>query len=240
MAFVKHVGSAQNKTSSETITITVAAGGCAAGNLVVVRTIRDYAASSSSPSVSDPRGNTWFAAFPTSSGTVLQGNICYSKLTTALQAGDLLTVTLTNAGNPVNAKAVVADEFSGVEAVVKDDDVFGGSATTDPFNATVTITVPCLLVGMFGLEGPSGDTFNADPDFTTLTRVGTSGGSASSNVTNNGAYKEVAAGTHLWDDVTFGTARAYAYTLVAFESTPRKSPPPRLNIHRSFQALLAR
>ena len=116
MAYVKTLGSntdAQNTVTSIVLTITVPAGGVPIGNTVIVSS----AASDDFPTtttVTDTRGNTWNTDFNDATSA---HQVSRSSITTALLAGDSITVTYTGlVSNPVDTSVVaVADEFSGVD-----------------------------------------------------------------------------------------------------------------------------
>src|SRR5581483_7726965 len=86
----------------------------------------------------------------------------------------------------------------------------GSTATTSQANE--------LVVGSIGVEGPSGDTFTLGSGFSSITRSGTTGGSAVSNVTTNPEYKIVSTTGSYLADGTLGTNRNWEGIVVTYKA----------------------
>jgi hypothetical protein len=193
IAHVRHVGSSSAKgTIGTSASITVPAAGCALGNVVIVRiALGDDA---NSPSVVDDRGNTYTAIHSSASIADMEAHLFASKLTTALVSGDTIDVSWTT---EAGRRALAAEEFSGLEITeIATSAGAEGSGTTPSSGASGTPSAAVGLgFGMVAVRGPTGDAFTEDADttggtaWTSLTRVGTSGGSATTNAVNNAAYK---------------------------------------------------
>ncbi len=157
-AFVKNVGS--HGVNATTRSITVPAGGCAAGNVIVIRSTHTGTTTTVS-SVTDSRGNTYSEiGASVASGTSFASEMWAATLTTALQAGDTITVTYSA---KVNGPAI-ADEFSGVTLTEDFADISASGTSTTPSSGAQTPTqAAVLLIGQVAFAASS-DTTTEDSD----------------------------------------------------------------------------
>lgn len=227
IAFDKHVGTGSINMAT-TGTITTPAGGVAVGNLVVVRVVADNAAGSVN-SVTDARGNTYTPI----SASVNQGAHTVARnfasiLGTALQSGDLITVTI----NAKGAGAIAADAWSGVSSAtpVASNKGQGSSTTPSSGNATPT-AVNQLVVGIVAYGNSiesTNDSDTTDGSWNQLTFTGFS------NRGSDAAYK-ISSGT---------TAQNYDNTItsanwiseIAIFAEPADASLPRVNPYRQLLA----
>ncbi|MGH8984065.1 MAG: hypothetical protein ACRDY6_09360 [Acidimicrobiia bacterium] len=114
-AFVKHIDSVESSARAFTHTLVVPAGGVAAGNTILLGlTTNDWI--NRVIEVDDDRGNTWAEDIldATESGTYkVCSRIFHCHVTTALQAGDEITISIDPSGDTKSC-AAWADEFSGI------------------------------------------------------------------------------------------------------------------------------
>jgi hypothetical protein len=204
--FVQTVGTAFSKTSGPSLSITVPAGGVPVGHTLIVRVVNDY--TTGAPSATDIRGNTYVRdRTAANAGTTMRASVFSARVTTALQEGDVISILF---GASVTARTAAVGEFANVLLPVTVDAQNGLTGTgTAPSISVTTTNANDLLVALLAVEGPSTDTYTEDVfhQWSSLARVGTTGGVADTNVTVNGAYRSV------------GVAGAYAYApTIASES----------------------
>jgi hypothetical protein len=216
IAKVKEVASGNVNNASGPGTLTIPAAGVAAGNRLFVYNAC-FRPSGKLTSITDTGSNTWVLLREqpggTSSSSDGDAELWTTQVTTALVSGN--TITLNFSGT--QREAYVCEEYSGLDTsnVTLVDTSAGNPFTTASPTITVTPTTGAgrLLVGMDGMAGPLGDTFTQDTDttvvaWTSITRVGTTGGSATSNATLSGGTKIVPSGTTAQTyNPTLGTAR---------------------------------
>ena len=248
ITFVKNGGVASAKGVSVTsFTITVPAGGHAAGNLLVV--VAGNSTNGSPPqlaSASDARGNSYAPIeLGNTSSPTLRATILASVLTTALQAGDLITVSFAGGIGVVQAYAAVTSEFSGV--TVTEDVASTFAIATSTAMSVGPITPPSavtLVLGAAYWQDPTTDFTTEDSDtaggvaWTNAATTGTSGGSASSNRSVHFAYKitaSSAAQTYNW---TLASSVAWGASIAALQQAAPAAPPKGKVIHSPSQAVL--
>ncbi|MEM2107835.1 MAG: hypothetical protein QXL10_00925 [Candidatus Bathyarchaeia archaeon] len=222
-SFIAHRGSANNKTSGTSISVSPNAA-ISAGRVLVVRCVSDNSGttsgqSSEHTSVSDSKGNTYtkireqrYSAGAAADGVV--GSLWISRLTTALGTSDTITLTL---GAAVTAKAIGLEEYSitGVGVSVAGANGNSQAATTAPTCTLSGLTsAEYLWLGHVGIEGPNTDAFTQDSDYANNTSFGTSGGNAASNVASRFGSR-VYTGTSDTYNPTLGTARDCVTILAA-------------------------
>jgi hypothetical protein len=230
IAFVKNGGTASSKAvgGATSLSVTVPAGGHAAGNVVVLRWAADLiVASGTAPSVTDSRGNTWVELSGGTTGPI-HGTLA-SQLTTALQAGD--TITLTWANGAQGAMAISTTEFSGVsvtENVPEGATSNTGGSTTPSVSVTPT-DAAALVFSNLRIQGPVGGSYTEDGDsaggdtWHTFPAVGTTGGSASSNASCKGAYKITTSAVAQTHNPTIAS-RPWHFRLYALEEAGPVNP----------------
>jgi hypothetical protein len=206
-AYVRDSGTGSAAPGS-TVAITVPAGGHALGNLLVVAATR---ASNAVSSVTDSRGNTYVACGNATSGS---NNIeqWASILTTALQAGDTITVTYTGSTTTVAAGV----EFAHVAASsFVDGTPSTQTGSTSPIDAgaqTTTLTYD-LLIATWALGSGSVGTYTPDAGWTAMANQ--------PNVASARyllwQYRVLAAAGAVTPSATITTPRAYAGLAVAYK-----------------------
>lgn len=203
ITYVKEVGFVVNNSAGISSAMTVAAGGVPLGDSVVIIGACDNTGASGAATtitVTDTRSNTWTLETPqalqdtSSASSGIQAFLVTSIISTALQAGDTITVTY---GNSTTAKSINAQQFTGTN---KSTVVLSGSYLNNNVNSDVemdlgpltTTAISQVVVVGIGCETPTTDTFNGDTDTTNgswvpLTRRGAGSGTAA--ITLNSAYK---------------------------------------------------
>jgi len=215
IAFVHNLGTAQTKVGALTLVITTSAA-ASAGNTIIVRAVGVDAIPNAS--VTDTAGNT-YVLDTDNSGANPRNDIWRADNVAALASGSSITVTYSTT---FSAAAAAADEFSGVTATSpKDVSGVGSGSSTTPSATADPVATNDLIFGHVSVNGPTGDTYTEDTDSTggdtwhTLTRIGTSGAGATSNVTSNGAYKIATDGSAQTYNPTLGTSRAWRDTVTS-------------------------
>lgn len=236
IAFVKNGGTNGDKVGGNTtLSLTVPAGGHALGNLVVVAVGYSANQTSTTTAVSDSRGNTYTLIEEVPTATSGLCALWVSVLTTALQAGDSITVTITGGGTPTFVKsAVTSAEFSGASSTEDVASAQGRSAsTTTPSAGPITPpSAATLVIGAVGPFGPTGDTFTQDSDtaggvgWTAGATGGTTGGSAATNITVRLAYKITTSSASQTYNPTLGTARECGWVIAALQQAAAAAPGP--------------
>lgn len=138
-AFVKNVGGAQTSSMSSSLAVTVPAGGCATGNLIIVRANR-FDATTSISSVSDSRSgsNVYSLVRGTNVGAFGRQEVWGCFLVVALQSGDTISVDFGSKG----VCGICVDEFSGITSTTDGSNSgtstssTGASGSISPSNAT--------------------------------------------------------------------------------------------------------
>jgi hypothetical protein len=165
IAFDKVAAEGLSSDSSTTLSVTVASGGVAVGNLCVMIAYMDVGGSSFTGAI-DARGNTWTmreALANAGGGAPFSTAVFYSILTTALQAADLITVS-----RSVGAFAdwgAAAVSYSGIAAASPLDQYTSGQdaafPTTTQFDSGGVTTTQAneVFVGLHAGLG-TGNTFS--------------------------------------------------------------------------------
>jgi hypothetical protein len=186
---VQTVGGNAVKTAGTTLTIPVPIGGVPAGHTLIVRVAHDYTAGA--PTVTDVRGNTYTRdRTAPNSGNTMRASLFSCAVTTALQEGDLITITTAS----ITARVAAIDEFANVLHPLAIDTTNGATNTsTSPLIPITTTNANDLLVGLTALKTPLEDGYTEDAirQWTSLPRVGTTGSTSTTNVTISGAYRPV-------------------------------------------------
>jgi hypothetical protein len=222
ITFVKSVGTAQDKSTGTTISVTLDGPAVPAHRSIIVAFAMD--AADGTVSASDSSGNTYTVDADVAEANHVRTVILAAHNVATLPSGSTITVSHPS----VAARALSVAEFSGLEQTAPLDRVSteNGNGTTPSSGLTVTTTVPDeLLVGAIGVEGPDGDSFAAGAYYTALPRIGTSGGSASSNVSINPEFQIVSAiGTYAADG-TLGTIAKWAAGIATYRALPPTATP---------------
>lgn len=112
-----------------------------------------------------------------------------------------------------------------------------GSSTTPSSGATAALSqTDEIAIGAIGTEGPDGDTAGSwSNSFNAGQRVGTTGGSASSNVTISEGYLIVSATTALTAAKTGITSRSWAGAIATYNGAAAASLPNGLTITQAVK-----
>jgi hypothetical protein len=216
-AFVKNIGTASSKSAGPTLSITVPAGGVVTGHTLIVRVLHDYTAGA--PTIADSRGNTYARdRTAADTGTTIRLSQYSCPIGVALQAGDIITITLSAS---VTVRSAAADEFSNVLTPIVIDAQDGLSTTsTAPNLPLITTNANDLLIGTVGVAGDSTDTYTEDAAnlWSGLTRIGTTGGTAATNRTLNTAYRSVGAATTYHYAPILGTSSLLLEFMIAYQA----------------------
>jgi Concanavalin A-like lectin/glucanases superfamily len=235
IAFVKNGGVNAVKAAQASLSVTVPAGGHAAGNLVVVVIGYETSGSNTNTVLADSRGNTWTQIEP-GNYVASRLHICQiwaCVLTTALQAGDTITATLVGGGN-FNKMGMTSAEFSGATIVEDVTSMFQYNATATATPSAGPKTPPSaatLILGALEWSGPNtGDGFVEDSDtaggdsWHTVPDGGTSGGSATANVTARLAYKISTSSVAQTYNPTHSTARSNTILIASLQAAVTSTP----------------
>ncbi|HVQ18004.1 MAG TPA: hypothetical protein VMT27_03080, partial [Actinomycetes bacterium] len=207
-AYVKYLGDTSSKTAGTTLA-QVLAGTVASGNLIVAHVIFDNAATASKPivsSISKMAGetNNWVflgaaRSTSTSAGAFASGETWCIRTTVAWTSGTSITVTLDSS---VTQKAVLMQEFSGTQAVLRSTVGTNYSTTTTAASATTTGTAPVigdLAIGLiFGSNVAAqmaGDNDTTAGSWSAVAGLGSTGGNVATNNFGVGQYKVLTAAT---------------------------------------------
>lgn len=216
--YVQNIGTTSAKVAGASLTITVPAGGVPVGHTLIVRVFHDY--TTGGPTAADTRGNTYTRdRTAANSGTTIRGSLFSCRITTALQAGDVITVTLSAS---VTARVAAIDEFANLLSPTTIDAQNGLAGTSATPSLPLTTThANDLLIGMVGVEGASDDTYSEDTlhQWTSLNRIGTAGGVSDTNVTVNGVYRTVGSTGTFTYAPALGTSSNWIEFLVAYEAS---------------------
>lgn len=224
VVFVKTIGTTSATSPGTSTSISIPADGVAAGNRIIVMLALNPA--SGTVSCNDSGGNSYVIDRNARNGSSTKGVrtvILSAHVTTSLTSGQTITCTHPN----VAVRVLSASEFSGVLAVAAVDrknSKTGNNAT--PFSGATTKTKQPdeLLIGGIGVEGDAGESFTPGPGYTVVGRVGTSGGTATDNVTINPAFRIVnATGTYSATG-TLGASRKWAAAIVTYKAAPATVP----------------
>lgn len=159
------------QTSGTTLVLTVPAGGVAAGNAVVIRSASDF--TNNGPTAADSKSNTYQSIRTAPTGTnSFRATLLASVLTTALAAGDKITITYATA---VTNRCAAADEFTGVKSPLSFSQGGASGTSTNPATSVVTTVPHTLVIGMVATATSVTTGFTQDPTFADLPRAGTSG-----------------------------------------------------------------
>ena len=220
-------GTLQNKTLESSVSINPLAT-IAAGKILLVRVAADDPASPSTSehSVSDSQGNIYTKireqqnrAITSTAGDGVIASMFVAKLDRALTTSDTVTVSFALA---VSGKAISLDEFYVASGnTVEIVNVTGANRLPDCNMNSVTLSgltsQDYLFLGMIGVQGDTGDAFNEDADYASLARIGTTGGAATSNITNNTAVHIATLTGDTYDPTLPGTCRYSAWILAAIK-----------------------
>ena len=179
------IGTATSTISGSTIAVTVPAGGVAVNRTVILAIAMDpLGAPGTTVKVTDTRGNSYMTdreVINGSGATGVRTLVFSAPVITALQGGDLITVTF---GIPIAAKAVSAFDVNGLSVASLRDQTASatGSSSSPTSGSTATTTQPNELVfGAIGADEPSitATTLTPGAGYTALTGAGIGGSGVS-------------------------------------------------------------
>jgi hypothetical protein len=189
------------KTTGTTLTLGTPA--VVAGDLAVV--VFDDLVLGASPTIADNLGNTW-TPLQFWNGSV-RGSAWFSSITVA--GSILVTVTF---GSSANARAGVLGIFTGVaSASPLDKNPVGTADSLTPYDAPlsgVLAQADELVIGLFGWNGPDGDTTAATAPDLMVNTVGTIGAGGNTNAKAAMTYRVVSATTSVAPQTTNTGSRA--------------------------------
>lgn len=221
VAFVKNGGVAGDKSSGVTsLSVTVPAGGHALGNLVVVVFGWQLASGVTLNNVTDSRGNAYTITDPGPATGNQKGGIAASVLTTALLAGDTITVAFSGTPNRIGISCL---EFSGASVIedVASTNAFSATATSPSVGPITPASAVTLIIGGISEHGTTtltedsdsagGDTWHSGPT------GGTTGGSATGNIVVRASYKITTSAVAQTFNPTPGTLRNWAAFIASLQ-----------------------
>lgn len=174
--------------------------------------------------VSDTRGNTWQTdGAGVINGTTVSIRMFSTRVTTALQIGDTVTVTMSN--TRVRA-AVIGEAFDDVDTGTRLDQhtTAASSGTTLSVGPTgVTTEAEELVVAAFGYAGLPPATMVAGAGYTASQTVGTSAGSSDRGVALEWKYVN-ATGTQT-ADATVPASTTWVGQIATYKATLAPPPP---------------
>jgi hypothetical protein len=193
------IAQAIDSVSDTTIALTVDVA-VPIGVLLILRIGVDNA-SSTTPTFTcaDSRANTWTlvgqGVRPIAAGTGVAGAMFKCSPTTALEVGDTITVTLSDA---VAMKAAYVEAFSGWTTTEPVGESYGiGSATSLSVSPAVAMTAAGeLTVGMMAMESNADPTYDSDTtngSWAGNRMVKSDSGTSTTSIEVGGQYKEVTA-----------------------------------------------
>ena len=209
-SFIQNVGSTnQNATTSS---ITIPAGGIATGELIIVR----IAANNSSYTISsltDSRSNTYTEIGSVVTNGTTRMFLYYASVTTALQAGDTINLTVSAKVN----HSMIADQFSGITTTQDFTAVTGTGTSTTPSTSAQTPTQgSVLLIGQASYSLAAGNDATEDSDsaggdsWHTLTFL------TASSKYNWGAYKIATSTASQTYNITIPSSVAWTAKMAGF------------------------
>jgi hypothetical protein len=212
-AFVKVAASNQQTTASTSITATVAAGGVAVGHTLVVGLNGNGVGTV--VSATDTRGNTY--TIDRTSTATTGGQVLHTTVTTALLAGDTITVT---GDTSISDRSMIAAEFSGVDDF---DQVVSGSGTGTAVNSgatPATTQADELVVAFVGISSSTGTLTATDASYT---QIGSAGVGLSRQTFM--FYKTVAATGTQAITATLSASVGWRGTVATYAATPAPVAP---------------
>lgn len=234
IGFLGELGRQSAPSGGSTLVITLTEG-ASIGSLVVVG-IGRTTNSISVNSVTDSRGNTYnINATQTSGSGARSANIATSKITTALQSGDTITITFSSS---VSSSGAIVLAFSNIDSFDTATTVDSGAATTFNSGDLATLSTPYQLQLGLVFDAATSDTSSLvvtpEVDWSALSRLNWL---QDTNVYRGLtlAYRVVSSRTATggWDFAgTFSASVASALIIASYKSA--LSPKPPLSIHPRF------
>lgn len=177
--------------------------------------------------ITDDQGSSWtrlmeYQAAGNGNASVIT-SVWASKLTATI-TGNITCTLLSNR----NAKVIIMSEYTVAASKTFSN---AGAARTSGTGSSPSILLSGLpsaaynWIGVVGVEGPAGDSFTEDSDYTQRNRTGTTGGGAASNQTANSANRLLTATSDTYNPV-LGSSRDFVIILVALEEVDEAADDP--------------
>jgi hypothetical protein len=148
-------------------------------------------------------------------------SIHIGHITTTLTTSDTITVHHRNPAH--DAKAMTTWEFSYNTvyrwARFRDPNAGGDSGTTSWASPITLSAQESLIIQATSSKGPSTDTFTYDPDYTPMTKSGTTGGSDESNVTITAQFRIANVASDVASESVSATRKVDVVIVGLFEAT---------------------
>lgn len=223
------LGTSQVKTAGSTLVITLSAAS-AAGRRVVVCCGAAATGSVTVSSVADNRGNSYTKDKEKLNGTTVGVAIFSSRLTTALQASDTITITWSGS---TTLRCGTADAYTSVDTLEVTSDGSGTSASPTTSATSTTDRADGLVVGALACShGTTAVTFTAGSGFTAVNSADNgTGGTVNRRLDHQ--YKVASSAATFVADGTYNTAFDYAAVCVIYRADFLR-PPAALAIAQSF------
>lgn len=229
VAFVANRGTASNKTSGTTISLSPT-GNISVGNLLIVAVAADnLSATTPTFTFSDSKSNTWTTevqgAVNATAAAGASGAIGACYITTQITTTDTITVTLSGA---VTAKAVQLLEFSGTLDIERNAAVTATGATSTPSVTSGSANIGDLVIGVTAYEDNAApNSVDADTtrgSWSTGFGTFTTGGGAATNIGVSAQYKitTTAAGTQTYN-IVLGAATDWVAMAVPFQEGHKRT-----------------
>lgn len=220
------VGTTTSSTSGNSTTLTLSAG-VAIGHTVILNcTTNNSPTTNPTPTVTDTRGNTWTVdASEVTTGANLNSYVVSSRLTTALQSGDIITFNMGENRTRFLLQAYdVPNIVSGtrVDAATSVNTGTSGTSQTTNTSASATTNANDLIWALFSYTS-NGRTYTVGSGYTAGTINETSVGSA-----DRGQWSEYKLVTSTGTQVataTISTASVYTAILVSYKLASSSTPP---------------
>ena len=169
-------------------------------------------------SLSDDQGSSWTRLMEYQSAGNANAGVITSIWASKLGATITGNVTCT-LGDARSVRVLIISEYtvgSGQTFSLAGAARTSGSGTSPSILLTGLPSAEYNWIGVVGVEGPSGDGFTEDSDYTQRNRTGSTGGGAAGNQTANLGNRILTATSDTYDP-TLGSSRDFVIILVALE-----------------------
>ncbi|MGC1375846.1 MAG: metallophosphoesterase [Anaerolineales bacterium] len=220
ITYVGDIGSGSIKNSANAVLTVTTTAAVATGQDIIVAYATDPS-QNLAVAASDSAGNTYTqVGLATNTGQLRTYIFAAFNVAHPLSSG--ATISFTQSGGTPAARAAVVSVFSGLaDTSVLDKTTTGTGSSAAPATSATSATAQAneLLVGAVGTEGPSGDTAGTwSNSFTAGPRLGTTGGTADTNITVSLAWRIVSATGAYTAAKSSITSRDWAALLVTLKA----------------------
>jgi hypothetical protein len=216
ITFIKSIGTSTSTTAATTTAVTVPAAGVASGNSVIL-TVGLPSGLAGAVSAVDTQGNSYAVDADVTNTSNARIVVLSAHKITPLVSGNTITVTHPS----TNRRNLIALEFAGLAASPVDQTATNTGTENNATPATTGTTAETtldheLLLGAFGVSGPTSDNFTVGSGYTLGGRISAS--TTAPTVTNIAEYQIVnTAGEYSAGfTTTTTTARQYAAAIVTY------------------------